>query len=150
MQNLAPQAIYLYSSIANRSRIAGPYLMNKLGAGARTRHNSAYKLHPQPYPKLPNNAGEKTGVTPPTKDRKTAPAAIADAAYYSQEISTCRTRFASGHGVEAYLRKRIDVIVLYRAEDNHLPQTKQKRARNARQPVNAIFDCPREPDHTDR
>jgi len=75
--------IEYYISISKRFRIRSPYFMNSKGLGEMASVINAKTLHPQPYPSFRNREGANSGMIPPTIDRNTAPAAIADAAYFS-------------------------------------------------------------------
>jgi len=57
--------------------------MNSNGLGEMASVINAKTLHPHPYPSFRNREGANSGTIPPTIDRNTAPAAIADAAYFS-------------------------------------------------------------------
>ncbi|KAK3059603.1 hypothetical protein LTS18_010455, partial [Coniosporium uncinatum] len=46
---------------------------------------NAKTLIPQPYPRLSKSPGARSGTTPPKMERKSVPAAMADAAYFSNE-----------------------------------------------------------------
>lgn len=72
-----------YMSISKRFRMRSPYFMNSNGLGEMANVIKAKTLHPQPYPSFRNKEGANSGTVPPTMDRNTAPAAIADAAYFS-------------------------------------------------------------------
>jgi hypothetical protein len=85
-----------------RLRIASPYLNKNSGAGAIAKDMNAKRLIPQPKPTASMRLGTNSGMTPPTMPRKscrdisvehmrrrillTAPAAIAEAAYFSKPV----------------------------------------------------------------